>query len=137
MLDSTLMPFNIESLLERFRGKSALVEQVLGEFAEQAIRDLDAAMRSIKANDSPATASVAHGLKGAAGLLCAKTLHRLAAELEQKGLRGELDGAGSCLAEVRKEVERCLAYISEVRLQMSRLTESSRQLGGQHAHPHR
>ena len=119
MLDSTRIPFSIESLLTRFRGKSALVEQVLGEFAEQAAADLESLARSIAANDGPETASVAHALKGAAGLLSAQALHKLAAELEQRGRCGELDDAEACLAQVKEEVHACLAYISVARSQLS------------------
>jgi HPt (histidine-containing phosphotransfer) domain-containing protein len=137
MLESTPIPFSIESLQTRFRGNSALVKQVLGEFAEQAVRDLESITNSIKANDGPQIASVAHALKGAAGLLSARTLPRLAADFEERGQRDDLEGADACLAELRKEVDRCLAYISEVRIQMSRPTELSQQLGGQRAHPHR
>lgn len=117
--EKTCAPFSIEALLDRFRGKSTIVEQVLGEFEEQAVRDLQSLADSLKANDAEGTASVAHGLKGAAGLLSAQALHRLAGDLEQMGRRAELDGAEACVAQVKKEVDGCLAYILAVRTQMS------------------
>lgn len=96
-----------------------LVEQVLGEFVDQAAKDLEAVARSLEANDSLAVASAVHALKGAAAVLSAHTLHRLATDLEQQARRGELDGAEARLAEMEKEVGGCLEFISAIRSGMA------------------
>jgi HPt (histidine-containing phosphotransfer) domain-containing protein len=103
-------PFKIETLVKRMRGKTAIIDQVLDEFSTQVVQDIQSLTRTIRDNDVRETASVAHAIKGAAGLLCAQELHRLAAELEGKGLVGDLSGAEACLAQLKAQVDTCLAY---------------------------
>jgi len=103
-------PLDIESLLRRCSGKTALAQLVLEKFEKQAaaiVALLEACERS---GDAGQLARVAHSLKGTAGVVAADTLRQLAARLEESGLAGNSALVHETLAGVREEIQRCAKY---------------------------
>jgi two-component system sensor histidine kinase/response regulator len=108
-------PLNLDALLDLCMNNLTAVNTVLDKFEAQAKRDVDQLENSVRASDTQATARVAHGLKGAAGMVSADNLARMAAEIEQLGRSSQLDLAEEHLTALRKEVQRCIEYLPEAR----------------------
>jgi HPt (histidine-containing phosphotransfer) domain-containing protein len=112
-------PFRVETLLERFRGNKEIAKQVILEFDKQVRADLDSLVLSLQTNNLEAISSVAHALKGAAGILSAQVLHDLSAELVRQARSGHMDNVDAHLAHLRTEVEECLAYLSTAQARLA------------------
>jgi HPt (histidine-containing phosphotransfer) domain-containing protein len=60
-------------------------------------------------------AAAAHALKGAAAMLRADEVRRVAADLERIGRSEDLSQASQSVDALRKEVRQCLDYLPEAR----------------------
>ena len=105
-------PIDVPRLLALHQDR-AFVLELVSQFKAQVRRELDLMQRSLVAGDGPATARVAHGLKGSAGFVGAARVQALAAQLESLGVEIDLDQASRVLAELQREIERCLAFDPE------------------------
>jgi len=104
-------PFSVESLLEICMGNLATAQATLEEFERQATADLEKVQSCLAANDYRRTADVAHALKGAAGIIDAVEVRRIATDLEAMGRACDLGHANQSLDDLRAEVRRCLDYL--------------------------
>jgi HPt (histidine-containing phosphotransfer) domain-containing protein len=108
-------PLAIEDLLDRCMGDAATVSLILDEFEKQAATDLVELRRCVESGDCTGTARVAHGLKGASGILSARDLCDIAFELERMGRAGALVDEGKLLMRLTEEVRRCIDFLPTAR----------------------
>jgi HPt (histidine-containing phosphotransfer) domain-containing protein len=113
------LEFDLDLLVNRCMNNPAVIEMILDRFAKQAADDLSRLEASILANDSKAVREVAHSLRGAAGIIAAGEVARVALELELMGRRGDLVNAGMALDRLGQLIERCLADIPQARSRLA------------------
>ena len=105
--------FDREKALEGVEGDLEL----MGEIAEIFIDDCPRLVRSVRdaleANDAAALSDAAHALKGSTGVFAAEVATDLAAQLEQQGRAGSLDGARAMIEELEAEVARLLPALAD------------------------
>ncbi len=104
-------PIDAAALLARCTGKTALLAKVLGKFSPAATAAVEGLRQALAAGDAQAAAHSAHALKGSAGNLSANALSAVAAEIEELSRAGDLERAGAQVANLQREVDRCLRYI--------------------------
>jgi Amt family ammonium transporter len=128
LLEESLAPLNIEALMELCMGNTGVAVTVLDEFEAQISGDLEKIQSSISKHDAKETAAVAHGLKGAAGMLHAEAIYRTAAELEKRSRATDVANLSQLLESLSHEIERCLAYLPQARGVVSEIAKSSREV---------
>lgn len=96
--------FDLESALQRARGKHTLLKQLARVF----LQDLPASMSELpaatKAGDAQKMRRIAHRLRGAAKTLSADSVADKAAELEVLSMNQQLDVAREVVAELQLRV---------------------------------
>ena len=102
---------DLDALLARCMGDSAVAERILAKFQRRLPDDLIQIETSVLAGEAERVASLAHALKGAAANLSAVALREAAARLETAGRNADLDGARACLRQLRGEWERFLQQL--------------------------
>jgi Amt family ammonium transporter len=108
-----LHPLDLEALLSRCMGDLSFRDKLLGKFPDQVGACLQTITAAIASNDATQLARAAHGLKGTAANLSAPAVQRVASDLEQLGNEGRLGEVESLVHELRREVERCVAFIEQ------------------------
>jgi Amt family ammonium transporter len=108
-------PLSIEALMDVCMGNAMVAATVLEEFETQIAADLEKIQLSVSGKDAKETAAVAHGLKGAAGMLQAEAIYRAAAQLEKLGRANNLANLSPLLESLSHEIQLCLAYLPEVK----------------------
>jgi HPt (histidine-containing phosphotransfer) domain-containing protein len=78
--------------------------------------------RHAEQHDATGTAEAAHALKGATGILCAESLHRLSADIEQAGRSSHLDDVEDMIRDLAVEMQRCLGGMRRIREEMQLIT---------------
>ena len=114
-----LPPIMVDALLERCMNNLTTVANVLGKFEQHAARDVEQIRQQIEDRDAPAAARTAHALKGAAAIVAADRLSRIADQLEQLGREKQLDELERQLAQLRDEARKCIDYLPQVRAMAS------------------
>lgn len=112
-------PFDMKALLERCMGNAKIATLVLEKLAQQLPDDLEHLSVSTAQADCEQTAKIAHALKGAAGTVAAATLRQFASDIETYGREQQIDKAKECLADLKREVERCLKFVPAAKKQLS------------------
>ncbi len=113
------LPFDREMLLQRCSGKAALAATILEKFEKQATSAMSELQQCVLDQDAEKLARTAHAIKGTAGIVAADTLRAAAARLEDIGREQTMELAGECLEQVGQEVERCVAYMTQVRTELA------------------
>jgi Amt family ammonium transporter len=108
-------PFDAEGLLTRCSGNLDFVCSLLEEFETSGCERVEAIRRSAAQQDAHAAAEAAHALKGAAGILCATSLSKVAEQVEAMGRSGDLEGIGPLVDELTHELQQCLTYLPTLR----------------------
>jgi Amt family ammonium transporter len=120
----------VDTLIERCMNDMATIDVVIKKFETQARRDVSQIQHGIEQQDLRTASRSAHALKGAAGILAADRVARIAAELERLGRQeqAQADEMQQQLAQLQQEVQRCIDYLPRLRsLAAERLsTESMR-----------
>jgi HPt (histidine-containing phosphotransfer) domain-containing protein len=106
-------PIDVHALLARCMGSTTFLEKMLNKFRDQGADALDQIVSAVKARDAAATARAAHALKGAAANLAADGVCAAAAGIEAQARAAQLDAAEQALANLRAQLERCLADIPD------------------------
>jgi PAS domain S-box-containing protein len=104
-------PIDKDLLLNRCMGSLDFMESLLSELQASGMSHVDEIARHNSANDVVKTGNAAHALKGAAGILSAEPIRKLAAGIEQATRTGSLEGVSEAVDELRLEMNRCLAFI--------------------------
>jgi len=105
------VPFDAAELMHVCLGRRDFAEKLLEKFRAQSVEILDALVRGLKEKNAELTIRSAHSLKGMAGTVAAEPLRRAAADAEGKSRGGDWEGVEAQLGQVRRELDRCLAFI--------------------------
>jgi len=93
-------------------GEPDLLADLVEVFVDDASARLKTLREALIQADADGVAKTAHALKGSAGNLGASRMAHSAAQLEERGRSGELDGAEVLLEELQSEFERANAELS-------------------------
>jgi len=110
-------PIELEFLVSRCRGNKSMAGALLAELESAGPQYLTAMVRHLAVKDLQAAAETAHALKGAAAILCACSLSAAAAHAEGAWRAGRFGDSKEILREIQIELDRCLAFLFELRLQ--------------------
>jgi signal transduction histidine kinase/CheY-like chemotaxis protein/HPt (histidine-containing phosphotransfer) domain-containing protein len=110
-----LPPISIDALLEQCSHNAAVISRVIDKFEQQARHDIEQLQTCVAAGDGPQAASLAHALKGAASIVGASPVATAAAALEQLARDARLSELEPALAQLRREIDRCIAALPGVR----------------------
>ena len=105
------VPIDIESLLGRCMRDKAFAGRILEEFGRRAVEDVDLLRQAVGSGDVVELKRLAHNLKAVADHVGAGALRRVALEIEQAGMRGEVQSIEQALIRLDQESGRCAAYI--------------------------
>jgi Amt family ammonium transporter len=115
-------PIDYDELMERCMGNAEFAASLLDELKTSGLGHMKELTQHIEAGAAQEAGATAHALKGAAGILGAKTLRALAAEIEMAGKANDVQRAASMLSDIQVELHRCLDYLPEIK---ARLTKDS------------
>jgi len=111
-------PLRLETLLESCTQNSGLAVKILEKFQKQ-VADVGPQFQSmVQAGNVAELARLSHLLKGTAGVIGAGTLRLQLAEMEAIARSADLENADKQLAELSREIDRCLACIPQMILQL-------------------
>lgn len=122
-------PIDTRALLNRCMGNVEFMESLLSELESTGLHHVSEIERNFGLNEPTETANAAHALKGAAGILSAESVRRLASDIEQRGRSGSLDGIEVAIADLRAEMDRCLKYIPVVKQSALEIAATSASAG--------
>jgi HPt (histidine-containing phosphotransfer) domain-containing protein len=101
-----------------------LAVKILEKFQRQ-IGDTASQMQLFLQDDNAVEiARLSHSLKGTAGIVGAKSLYQVLANLESIGRSADLESADNELEQLRQEVERCAAFIPQAIAQLQLTTKA-------------
>lgn len=106
---------NIDILLSRCMGKRPFALMLLGELESSGMQQVDTIVLHAASGEPLAAAEAAHALKGAAAIIGAESLSRIAAEIEAAGRNGETTLLMNLIPQLRNEMARCLSFVSAFR----------------------
>ena len=109
-------PMDLDALLVRCMGDADFRDRLLRTMPAQVSGAVSRIGEAVASGNATRLAREAHGLKGTAANLSAAGVQRMAAELELLGTAGRLGDAEKRLAELRSEVEKCIAFIRDTRV---------------------
>jgi two-component system sensor histidine kinase/response regulator len=112
-------PIAVEALLDQCMHNVEVAARLLSSFEGQARRDLETLTASVQSGDSATTVRTAHSLRGAAGAMFATAVLNAAGRLEEQTRTGDTNAVSSSLADLIKEVRRCLEFLPVARRSMS------------------
>ncbi|MBV8779790.1 MAG: response regulator [Phycisphaerae bacterium] len=104
-------PLDMEALLRRCRGKTALVENVLKMFTDSLDQQLSELRDSANNADWDGVARVAHSLKGASANLSANAITQAATTLEQLGKSADATLAREALTNLDRQIREFLEFL--------------------------
>ncbi|HZZ41946.1 MAG TPA: ATP-binding protein [Tepidisphaeraceae bacterium] len=123
-------PIDVESLLSRCMSDAAFAIQTLQKFQQRAIGDVELLRQGIAAGDIDKTTRLAHNLKSVAAHTGAGPLRKIAFEIEQAGIRRDLQFMSEQLTALDLEARRCASFVPDAMKQLNpALTASSNKAG--------
>lgn len=117
--DDVQAPIDTESLLARCFGKPDFAQALLIQLESIGIECVEEIQRYANQQDAAGVTEAAHALKGAADIVCAPSVQRLAACVEQAGRTSEIAPLEPLLAELSAEMQRCLIAIPRIRRELT------------------
>src|ERR1700722_20269392 len=105
---------------------AAFAQQTLEKFQTRALGDVDLLRQGICAGDIDRTTRLAHNLKSAAAHTAAAPLRKIAADIEQAGIRRDLQFMADQLAALEEDSRRCAAFAPEAIQRLTRLSDPLR-----------
>lgn len=118
--EATLPPIDTALLHSRCMGNQSFALALLAELEATGAHRVDAIGRHASEGKIKDAADVAHALRGAAAILGATVLQGIATDIEVAGHSGEMDCVLKKVDELRREWERCAAFIPVVRANATR-----------------
>ncbi len=118
-------PIDSESLLARCFGNLDFACSLLDELESTGWERVEEIRQQAGQENSTGTAEAAHALKGAAGILCAESVEKLAAEIEHAGRSADLDDIEATIQELSCEMQRCLKGLPQLRKKVLSLKQES------------
>jgi Amt family ammonium transporter len=113
--ENSAATIEVGPLLERCFDNVELALSLLEEFEATGRQTLEELQRSVAIHDATSAAKAAHSLKGAAGILCAETLRKLAADTEAAGRAGDHKALMELVPQLAAELDRCLNCLPATR----------------------
>jgi two-component system, sensor histidine kinase and response regulator len=107
-------PFDLARLLERVGGDRKALSELVRIFREDAPKQVERIRVAIQENDAAALRAAAHTLKGAVSNFAAPPATEAALRLQKLGDAGRLEGAGTALDHLEREVDTLLASLAAV-----------------------
>src|SRR5206468_13001495 len=104
-----------EAMLEHVAGETALLDEIVRLYREDAPRLLSDLRGAITQQDSRSMERAAHKIKGVLGMLGAEIAAEVAAQLEKLGAEQNLDRAGLLLSALEREMERLMPELESLR----------------------
>jgi HPt (histidine-containing phosphotransfer) domain-containing protein len=111
----TLDPTVLAELLEAVGDDPAFLDQLVDTFLAEAPGYLAAIDAAVAAGDATGVVVPAHTLKGNAATIGAGELAAVSRGLEERGRRGETDGAAADATEARAELARVVDALAAAR----------------------
>jgi two-component system sensor histidine kinase/response regulator len=111
-------PVDIKAFLERCTGNSTLALTILEKFEKQTASLLAQLGASLSEKNVQECARLSHTLKGSAGIVAADSIRKAASDLEEASRSNAVEAAEASLARLREEVQRCLSYLPNMRLEL-------------------
>ncbi|MEM9365067.1 MAG: PAS domain-containing protein [Planctomycetota bacterium] len=105
---------DLDSARSRIPGGSAGVRRLAAVFRTECRQLAEELLTEIKAQDQDAARRTAHTLKGACGLLGAKTLQSIAMEIETAGRESRLPANSELIPRLQEEASRVLAALDDL-----------------------
>lgn len=105
------LPFTMATVLEQCGGNNMVAGMVLEEFLNQVPTDLAEMEAALTGTDLLPASKAAHRLKGTAGVLGAKLLHPLCAEMEHVSKAGDAAKAKEIYGALKAEAQRCVEAV--------------------------
>ncbi|HJU83799.1 MAG TPA: Hpt domain-containing protein [Holophagaceae bacterium] len=106
-----LDPEVLQTLLSLDDGGFGLVREMTGLFREDIGSRLEVLDKAWPSGDIKAVAEMAHAIKGAAGAVGARTLQKLAGDVEKAGRGGDLTPVAPLRSQLRPAFEAALAAL--------------------------
>lgn len=105
--------YDVMALLENTMGDGEIAEELLDRFHSRLVSGRQSLETHVEEGDFIGAASIAHSLKGEAGILAACQVHHAAEQLELALQSPEETAVLSLVSELRVAVERCLDVHAE------------------------
>jgi HPt (histidine-containing phosphotransfer) domain-containing protein len=96
-------------------GNAEFAVSLLDEMERTGADRVEDIARHAATGNAVAAGEAAHSLKGAAAIIAAEPLRAVAAEIEAAGKSGRLEDIAVVVDQLRQEMERCLAFVPEIR----------------------
>ncbi|XZE45080.1 Hpt domain-containing protein [Pirellulaceae bacterium SH467] len=106
---------NLEILSKHSQGNMAFSLALLQELEDSAESHLETIRSHAAVHNLSAVGESAHSLKGAAAIIGAEHLARIAAEMEEGSSDGNLDRVKFLIEELHLELSKCLEQIPHIR----------------------
>jgi len=103
-------PFDLDCLMKRWGNKKDFVRQLVAMFQRRARSETEEIAGAFSAGDLEKVGQAAHAFRGAAANVAADRVRDAAALIEQGAKAGVAAGLEEALAELRAQVDRCLAF---------------------------
>ena len=101
-------------LLARCDGDTAMMGRLIQMFDRKSRQTWDDLLKSYRSGDAPATARLAHALKGTASNLSAVKVAGLAARIEELGRAADLEAAEAVIRDLGVELEACRSVLANL-----------------------
>ena len=108
-------PIDTAALFARCMGDVEFAVSPLDEMGRTGPDRVEQIARHTAAGNAVAAAEAAHLLKGTAGIIAAEPVRALAEQIEAAGKSGRLEGIAETVDQLRQEMQRCVAFVPEIR----------------------
>ena len=107
-------PIDIQQAMTNLGGDRELFDEVLTVFLDSVPVLLSELHEACTKTDLKRLHAAAHSLKGSASNICAEPMRRIAAQLEEVGIRDEANSASSLLSELEKQLDRLRTFAASL-----------------------
>jgi len=118
-------PVDYHVLMSRCMGNVAFALELLDELEINCPNQVDSVKTFVASDNCDGAADVAHSLKGAASIIGAEPLRRIAADVELAGRANDLARLVELAEDLKKEMDRCVNFVPKLR---SKLRDGSMSL---------
>lgn len=113
-----------QALLTRCLGNVSFAEMLLDELESIGLSRIDEIQQQAQRRNAAGVAEAAHALKGVAGILCAESVAKHAAEIEQAARGSDLgESIESMIKDLSGEMHRCLDGLPQLREHMQLVSQ--------------
>lgn len=105
------VPINIETAYGRCMNDIEFLKSTFESFVTLSPGYVKELREYLEQGDGESVSRTAHSIKGAASMITANELQRVAALIEKTSREGELDQLGDAIVALQKELDTCISYI--------------------------